>query len=447
MVFVLLGITFVFVLLFFEQSHKSLISPGMLFVVPFAIAVLFSLFNYSNWGLASFSFETLLTITLGLLLFLIGTTLFDNISFKNTFSKSFCSLFYLSSLKLLFSLLIILVGSSLNLIFMIKWGNERGLNLIEAVNLSMYNSKFSTGEASLDLPFFVTSLILFGRAFCYYYLLVLSKKIIYKQNGHVFLLLLNILIPFFTTFLSGSRGDALNMIVSFAIYICFFYYKKTCWKKKVPFKVLFVVVPLSFLILFLFVTLKGLIGREQYVEGTFWDDVFIYLGAQIKNYDYYLSTNAYHSTLFGYSTFSGFYSLVSRYLGVVFENSIPQLPFLTYNGKTLGNVYTCFYSFYVDGGMWGIIILSFLFGSISQMLYKKAQHSANYNNYIWLVIYSYLGAHIFFSFFAERFFANLISANFFRQLVWFIIVNVFLVYSPNNYQSFYNYKTRLWRSH
>jgi oligosaccharide repeat unit polymerase len=289
----------------------------------------------------------------------------------------------------------------------------------------MIRGKFSSGS-SLNLPFYVNSIIICSMAFGYTYCTILAKNIVYKRKGYNKLLAINVIIPIFITILSGSRGSSLEVIVVFAVSILFYYYKKYNWKKTLDFKYFILCVLLLLLIMYAFFAIKGVMGRGAFDPSKYYDEFCIYLGSQVKNLDIYLNKDMYHTNVFAYSTLRDFYNIFNSYLGFNIKDSVKLLPFQIINGKELGNVYTCFYNYFMDFGYLGVVFFSSISGCVSEYVYKKAKISSNKSIDIWLIIYAYIAASLVFCFFGSRFYSNLMSAGFIRLLIWSFLIKIYL---------------------
>lgn len=429
--------TIIFIFTIFQNKNK-IIAPSFLFVFPFFVAIIIALFNYKNFYLDSFNALTVLVVSLGLIFFVLGTFCGNVFNHKKQNLKLNKNIVNITKSKLIFTFTLEIFGSLMYLFAMIKWGQDRGLSLSEAIYQSMYNSKFNTGNSSLDLPFYLNSLLIFGKAVCYTCMVFISQNIVYKNNKNSFLILLNIAVPFFTTFLSGSRGDAMNMFISFIIILCFTYYCKFNWKKNLSFKITFFMIISTVIIGVLFFSLKGLIGREE-TYGEFLNNEFsTYFGAQIKNLDYYLTNEAFHSNYFGYSTLNGIYDFFSSFLKIKIKDNIPSLQFVFINGQSFGNVYTCFYNYYIDDGLLGVISYSFISGLIAQICFNMAKKNDNKKINEWLILYSLIGCNLIFCFFGSRFYSNIISIGFIRQIIWIYFTKWFFT----KFSFSFNYKIK-----
>lgn len=104
-----------------------------------------------------------------------------------------------------------------------------------------------------------------------------------------------------------------------------------------------------------------------------------YLGECIKAFDASIKSHTY-----GFTTFRGFFAPIFGIFAVLgFEapkayvqateivNAMHFNVLSIANGQNYNSFTTCFYQFYVDGGIIGIVILSFLFGVFAQSLYKR----------------------------------------------------------------------------
>lgn len=407
------------------KFKKEIINPSVLFVSPFVLMAVIALCKYNEWELSTFSYITLFVIVVGILAFILGVLFGDRIKVYN-YSNDIKEKDGISREKLLITLFVECVGSIFFLFSMIRWGSARGLGLSEAIFSSMFAGKFSTGEESIDLPFIINSMLICGRACSLLYMPSLAKNIICRRKNHNFLLAMNILIPIITSLLTGSRGNMVTYFLCFAIMILFEYQIKRKKSKRTPWPLILLIALVSVVLVILFFVGQGLIGRQEYQSGELWNYISVYMGAQIKNLDHYITEYSYHTNYFGYSTLSGIYDGLSRYLGLYFYDGTPDLPFIFINGQSLGNVYTCFYDYYVDGGFLLILVFSLLSGFVSQVVFKKAKTSNKSKISIWKSVYGYLGANLLLSFFANRFYSNVFSVSFARMLVWMIVINWFL---------------------
>ncbi len=413
----------------YKFSKREICNPAVLFISPFFLMSIIGIINKEKWELNDMKLLTTMVLVLGTLAFLLGCIFQSKIKISHgkanevelDVNKN------ISRTYLLASLVIELVALGSYSYLLTKWGLGHGaIGLSASVNLAMMNGKFGMGE-TFNLPFMISSLVIGSRALCYIYSTILAKNIVYRRKGYNVLLAINIIIPIFINLLGGSRGSALEPIVAFGVSILFYYYKSYDWNRKLKTKYVLIGIGAVLLLIYIFFSIKGILGRNEMDWSNFYDDFYRYFGAQEKNLDYYLSRELEHSTVFGYATLTSFYNIFNTYLGLHIKDTIETLSFVVIKGVNLGNVYTCFYNYYIDFGIFGVFIFSFVSGWCSQYLYRKAKYSSNKIIDSWLVIYSYAASCLVFCFFGNRFYNNLLGASFFRMILWIYIIKIFLL--------------------
>ena len=101
-----------------------------------------------------------------------------------------------------------------------------------------------------------------------------------------------------------------------------------------------------------------------------------------------------------------------------------DLPYQTANGLNTGNIYTTFYAYIYDFGYIGIIILPFIIGFVSEIIYIKAKNT-NLNNEkinLSIILYSYIFYTLAFSFFSNKFFEGTCTPTFIKYvIIWLLL--------------------------
>jgi hypothetical protein len=95
--------------------------------------------------------------------------------------------------------------------------------------------------------------------------------------------------------------------------------------------------------------------------------------------------------------------------------------FVTANGHEMGNVFTCFFSFYVDFGIIGVGILSFFMGWVSMKVFDKIKTRWAVVDFAF-VIYLYIAVNLLFSFFGPRFFQNVVQIKSLLKFIWLYFI-------------------------
>lgn len=129
-----------------------------------------------------------------------------------------------------------------------------------------------------------------------------------------------------------------------------------------------------------------------------------YIGAPVKNLELFIKDGRIKGNGFGLITFRDTYSWVNEMLGSE-HFIIPKVyKYRWIDGKILGNVYTQLMPLYNDFGIPGVFISMGLLGIFCQKIYDSIKYKKSRGNIDYrLLIYSYVGFAIIFSFFSNKF--------------------------------------------
>lgn len=250
-----------------------------------------------------------------------------------------------------------------------------------------------------------------------------AQELVLKRRRYLVLLLVNCLLALGSTLVTGSRGVAIGYVIfavaSYMIIKC----KDTRSSTTISVGNLFFALTCCFVVLVSFRVLA--VGREGSFD--FLEYIGIYIGAQIPNLDLFLSDNLLPS-----SAFFGEQTLKTSldYLGKTFDiEALQDIPytwtFNSYNGYQLGNVYTTFYPFLQDGGCIGLIFFTALMACVAQAVFELSLRIKGANGSLLVIAYGMMVAPILLSFFAHRFFTDVLSVFYVRKIV-IIAIGLFI---------------------
>lgn len=237
-----------------------------------------------------------------------------------------------------------------------------------------------------------------------------------KSMNSIILLLIG-----FCMLLQGSRTQLINeMIAGFMLFHLLRIrrlrgYKPYSVKNIVRAGCVFVI------ILILFYMSKSLVGRiSQNEKLNIADYTAYYCGSEIIELDQYLQDPIPSDSIWGKETFYSLNQFLSKFDGL----NIPAYPIhLEFRPVVAGyraNTYTFLRSYHHDFGMIGVFVLHvicMLFLSIFYELIKKSR-----KGYGGILIFSFIYYTVVMSFFADRFFSNLVSMNFAKSLVMLLVL-------------------------
>ena len=400
-----------------KRNNYEVISPSFLFLMPFLLSLFFTSINIEKWSV-DLSEKTTLVLALGLVSFVVGTMMIRR---KNTINIKYnCITSYVSNTKLLIWLVIqIFILFSTYREYSILVGTTDIKIIMNSIRSETFN-----GNNGIIIPWYISLMTSFSLMSGLFTSLILGYSLTTNFLGrHKFLVLsfFNYAISILIFLLGGSRGGMYILLVSLFIFFFTFYYKKNKWAKKIKFRYIAIAALIVFIILYEFKNFALLMGKDYVANIESLDYLSIYLGSQIKNLDCGLSWD-YESEILGKETFRTFVQLFSGLFGdKKYAEYNLFLPFNYVNGYDMGNVYTTFFPFYLDFGYLGVVFLSFIMGLISQFVYNKMKTCENPIN-LFSVVYGFIGYTLFFSFFSDKFYEEIISVGFIRFFAIIIIL-------------------------
>jgi len=403
----------------------SIIEPGVLFTSMFYLNSLFYLMWASD--LPDISINTALLVLIDCLVFFFFSkikikTFRSDINRKRVYEIIKERVYikvpqYKLLLFLLFSVfsLIIYFQSVKNVVSV----SGMGINSVAAI-MAGYSelAKFTTVNVSLPIyaKFFEEIVYLGGIVLGF---IQINNYFAKGKKSISLVIILTIIISVLISLITGSRSDAVKLII--ALVIIFLAYT-TVYSSKIKAKKSIIKVACIFLLIILsFNTVGNLMGREN--TRTLMDTLLMYIGGPLKCLDLSINKELLTSTLPGQLTFAYQYRNIANYFGysnLIYDTS---LPFQVLDGRDLGNVYTALAVLVADFGVIISIVLIAFMGWVCGLIYRKFKESIVFDaKPIWILIYSFLTYHIIMDGFSEKFFGFVLSPLFIRNIIWFYLL-------------------------
>ena len=277
----------------------------------------------------------------------------------------------------------------------------------------------------------------------YIYMYIMAHDYVYKNKIKWYFLLI-VILYLFNSLLTGGRFNTVATFMSMVIFFYIFNKRKNKWQMDFSLKKLFKYGFLLIILLLFFPMSMILLGRSNMevsidTIGVVFEqimyDLAVYVGAEIKLLDIFVNEtyiNITYNDPIGSHTLSGLYGFIARTFDIIEWQgiSIGDIPFASVNGYFLGNVYTMFRAYMTDGGILGVIVFSFIMGSIFAFFYFniRYQNGNGCNNKIDinLIIYGWMYYCVPLSFFSNWFYP-LIAPSLIRLLISFLICRAFIV--------------------
>lgn len=427
MIYVLLvSLLVVFVLCYFF-SGKDFFTPATVQILTFWGSVIMCIyFMWSMDALYDFHWETIVIVALAM-----GITAAIGIAVHYLFKKIEIQAHMPESVALSpisGSILVLFVGV---ILFTIMWllmeirriGGTSG-SFFEMMKRFHDINSYST-DATGRLPWLLNQLLTLLRIL---FLIVVFNLIRFfkvltatQKCANFFILVLCC----FGLLLTGGRTPVINQIIGCFMLFHLLRIQKNGKYEPYRFKTLVHIVLLLIVVMggfFLVKSFVGRAGRNNSMNPV--DYLAYYTGTQYIAFDQYLQRPPYSSSIIGKETFYGLNQFLINYKLVDIPPYIVHLEFRPVGAGFTSNVYTFLRAYHHDFGMVGMLtlhMLSILLLSFFYEFVKKRRGSLG------ILIFSQMYYTIVMSFFAERFYSNVFSLNYLKQIVIMVVLYELLI--------------------
>lgn len=414
----------------YKIFDKDISSPSFLFTIGFSLCSIGAYTYRKEWGLG-LGFQTYILIIGGASLFILTEFLYKKTHkpFHKNIDVTKDPVIPIKDYKLVIFLLFQIIAYYL--LAKYKFSQSIGAESV-GESIGDINQRSKMEHENFFVPWYIQYPYQMCRdtgyiwicLFSYY--LYKSKRFLLKK----WLLGLNLAICVIGGgYVSGGRMPFLGYLIPLILFIYLFSRYKQKWKKQV-FQIRFFIIMLLVAVLFVtsFVKIGYLMGRKE-SENTNSYVLAVYCGAQIKNLDDFLNSSIRKETeLFGGQTFKHAYKdIYKNSAKKSFEQGFSEL-FNTYRGYPLGNVYTCYYPYYYDFNMFGllcVVLMSFLLSFLNRKIHDSNFFRTGELNLSVLLYASFISS-TFLSFFSEAFFSKIGLIALFKSLVFWLFCKIYL---------------------
>lgn len=283
-------------------------------------------------------------------------------------------------------------------------------------------SKFTDAYNTVKLPFIISNLVVVIVSAGYWFEYVLIHNYFAEKKINLLELIIFGLCAI-ASVVSGSRTPLFMMVVAGVAYSFLVISKKS---EGSSFLLILIVTLVGIAFVGGFLSLGLILGRTT-TKGPL-DYLFIYCGAEMKNLDIFLQNVSEMRTnnIWGSQTFVHLIKTIGEKIGFDgYKTYSLDLPFQTFNGQNLGNVYTTFYPYIYDFGIIGFVVLSAVMGAVSQFFYEMAKKTDNVGfPSLWTISYGVIFGCLILSFFSNKFYETLISMTFLKRLITWLALNI-----------------------
>lgn len=228
-----------------------------------------------------------------------------------------------------------------------------------------------------------------------------------------------------TLLLNGSRTPVVNNLIALVIIFHLLRIQKQEGYKQYSLKTFFRIGILVFLVMAMFFVSKSFVGRtgrNNTMNAV--DYVAYYTGSGLIAFDKYLQHPTLPSNIFGKETFYRLIQFLSSHGIIDIPPYIAHLEFRSVGGGFTNNVYTFLRFYHHDFGTLGVFLLH---GVCIVFLSTFYEYVKKKRGNIGILIFSMMYYSIVMSFFTERFFSQIFSPNFVKQLAFLLVLYELLI--------------------
>ena len=378
----------------FYLSQNDIMAPSCMFCIMFIISTTFAILNINNWD-ATFSFDTTILISTGMLAFVFAEVLFrflfcgqlrGSYTITEEYDDAQISIKpWILTAIILFDVVIIYLY--LRSIFRVVGGSMTNIySYFHAYRVMGINSLENEGTSITFGP--INSLLRFVTGFGYMGAYMLTRNAVQRnatisaQIKYLIIIVLSIL----PSMMSGGRTGILRMIAALLILYYISWHQKNGWTRNLSLKYVRIGLIAFFVLAPSFYFSLGLLGRVT--NRTMTDYISDYLASSIFLLDQYLEAPT-QCISWAEESLVGVRKLLSV-LGIGEPSTKYNLEF-RYLGIGRSNVYTFFRRPLHDFGYFGmyvfVILIAFFF---AWMYYKKIKYQPRNKCMGYIITYGYL---------------------------------------------------------
>lgn len=431
MFILMLLLFFSFDIMAFFIFDSDLTTPPLLFCLSYTFSILCAFINYNYWGLYNYSFLSFAIFTIGAIEFIFIAFMVKNMINPPKYILSKTDQLEMGKRKYInLSISFTIFLFIFNIIIIFLWTkNVRiiagGGNFSQMLENYRLKSQYSL-NTDIKMPGYLTQLSKIVIASGYVYTFAIIENVINKsvKKKDVFLTILIIFTYVVMSLFDSNRLNLLQLLGAAVIY--YLVLNNNIDYKKLGTIVLRLVLAFA-LLLFVFYEIRLLIGRSDSENSTLVEYITKYAGGSIKLFDLFVTDPVKRvSPVWGFQSFG---SLIKTLRGFIpsIPDAISNQEFRSFNGISLGNVYSAYRGWYEDFGLKGVIILQGIYSLFYSVFYYKLKEFGFSIHKFATIIYGYMATSIFLHPISDFLFSMFLSVGFCIYLVVFYALYVVVI--------------------
>lgn len=423
-IYLLLACICILLVISYYISNQDIMSPAVLLTGGYLLACMCCMYNIEYWGV-KLHFVTYTLIAIGIAAFIAGTFA-QSLMFRRRMLKA-ADMMPLREIKVsgwvmcFFVLYDIFV---LVLTFMEIFAMAGGLQATLGSMIGVYRHAYSYTDFRANV--LNVQLLKISKGAAYTFLFIFFNNIFCRERAvkKNIKYLIPVIVYMLITMIKGGRISAIMVIISGLFLMYYFWHRRIGWNRNVSFRFIKRIFYAFLLFVVLFFGSRELVGRRETTPVM--EYLTTYLGGSFQLLDQYLSEP--ETQMAGMETFPGIIQSLQK-LGLREDSIHKSLEFRrSPTGVYLGNVYTGLRRYYHDFGLFGMIMLQFIYGFLFNTLYWsiRKMHYLNSTRLFMLTTYSSLLFCIITQAIEDHFWIDL-SVGFVVELIVVWIVTTFIM--------------------
>lgn len=411
-----------FLIIAFYIFDNDFFSTSFLVLAGYFVSSLFAMYSSEKWG-TDIHWILIVILFSGWSAFVFGEIFIKRILYKNHWHNNELVEFQ----KITFQPIVLILLIGLNIIITLFLYRE--VSRIANIGGNSLSNGLIAGykENALDnsISGFVTQLLKITKGTAYVCAAIFCNNIIFLRNRKETLKQSILLVPglIYCTqcIMKGGRFNVIAYLIAILFYSIFVLQYSHGWKYKMPVKSLLKIVFAALFIVYAFWFYKEFVGRTS--EALFGDYIAQYVGGPYELFNQFVKENS--NTVGTNETFAGLVESINKILGTSIKNlSYHEFRF-TATGIMLGNAYSGMRNYYSDFGIFGVVIICFLYSAFFSKMYCRLAKSNNI--YSMFFCFIYLGSIVYclvFHFFSDYFLARISVGYFIEVFVMYIVYRI-----------------------
>lgn len=386
MLFILL-VTLLLLLFFAYQAFRTCLSPSVLLLASFVAGSFFAILGDMNWKMG-FDVIAYFLIVLGFVSMIVGETFGRrlvarrvNPTYIQDIDESHCQVFNMlcvwGIIILCLFCLRFYIKEQISLAYLFGYN---GVLFFKNLRAGLYSGAVENSTMSNICEMIIQVSFYF---FTYYFI---RNRVVYKVKikPKEYLLLVPMLIYLVLQVFSAARAGFIAIAVYLVIVTIALQGKRSSVKIRKLIKYV-VTLMIVFFVIFLFLgTLTEKVNDQNGLES-----IYVYAGSSIVAFSEYVKDFLDGVRYSNKETFVGLYNILKSFTGGRSNVTSFSLNFISFNNGSKTNIYTAFRSYLNDYGVFGLLSIQLLIGTILGFWSAKILKSKDVPSCLNISLYSY----------------------------------------------------------